>query len=212
MPSCRINWNRSVPENSRSPGRPGDDVGVGNVDGSLRRTTFNHACFAVTAGTTIRLLTAKCRSDDGWTTGPRGLALVLVVPELRFPELDLVAVWIHDPRERAVLVKLGPLHDLHVVAAQLLEHPGHVIDAIVDHEARLARAEPLAIGRSEMPHGEAFVLRVIVGPPQDRTAEIFERDAEILLIPSSEQLRIALRPEKHSADSGDLCHAARYHS
>src|SRR5688572_12758680 len=47
---------------------------------------------------------------------PRPLAsgaFVLVVPELRLPELDLVFVRVHDPRKLAVLVRFGSLDDFH---------------------------------------------------------------------------------------------------
>src|SRR5262249_6741331 len=53
-------------------------------------------------------LTAS-RSLGAATNRPTPSALVLVVPDLRLPELDLVAVGIDDPEELSVLVVLGSL-------------------------------------------------------------------------------------------------------
>src|SRR5215218_8628681 len=61
-------------------------------------------------------------------------ALVLVVPDHRFPELDLVSIRIHDPGELSVLVRLGSLDDVDTGRAQLLDHLDEVVDAVVDHE------------------------------------------------------------------------------
>src|SRR5690349_9391328 len=96
----------------------------------------------------------------------RGSALVLVVPGHRLPELDLVVVGIEDPGELAVLVRLGPLEDLDAGRAQLGEELVEVVDPVVDHEARLARAEPVAVRARDVPRGHALVVGMIVGPPQ----------------------------------------------
>src|SRR6185436_3000047 len=64
-------------------------------------------------------------------------AFVLVVPELRLPQLDLVFVGVHDPRELPVLVRFGPLNDSNAGRAQLLQQRGEIVDAVVDHEGRV---------------------------------------------------------------------------
>src|SRR5688572_24564005 len=46
---------------------------------------------------------------------------VLGVPRFRLPELDLVVVRVHDPRELPVLVRFGSLDDRHPVRTQLLQ-------------------------------------------------------------------------------------------
>src|SRR6476620_7978027 len=107
-----------------------------------------------------------------------GLALgllVLLVPDHRLPQLDLVAVGIHDPREFSVLFGIGPLDDLDAVTLELREQRGQVVDPVIDHEARRARAEPLRLALGDVPDGEAAVLRLILWPLQDRAPPIFER-------------------------------------
>src|SRR5436189_73825 len=93
-------------------------------------------------------------------------SLVLVIPQLRLPELDLVSVRVHDPRELAVLVRLRSLNDAHARATQLLEQLAEVVDAVVDHEGRLTGVEPLAVFPGDMPHREPSILCRIVRPPQ----------------------------------------------
>src|SRR4051794_30035728 len=76
----------------------------------------------------------------------------------RFPQLDLVFVRVHDPRKLAVLVRLGSLEDWHTRRTQLLEQLIEIVDTIVDHEARVARAEPLAVFSRDVPHRHASIL------------------------------------------------------
>src|SRR5687768_15663802 len=94
-------------------------------------------------------------------------SLVLLVPRLRLPELDLVAVRVHDPRELAVLVRFGSLDDRHALRTQLLEQPIEVVDAVVDHERRRARTEPLAVLPRHMPHREASIFGLVVRPSEN---------------------------------------------
>src|SRR5262245_48399263 len=82
-------------------------------------------------------------------------ALVLVVPEHRLPELDLVPIRIHDPRELAVLVRLGSLQDFHAARTELRQQLAEVVDTVVDHEGGIAGAEPLAVSFCNMPHRQA---------------------------------------------------------
>src|SRR4051812_47091394 len=96
--------------------------------------------------------------------------LVLVVPELGLPELDLVFVWVEDPRKLPVLVRFGSLDDFPPRRAQLLHQRAEIIDAVVDHEGRVAGAEPLAVFVRDMPGGDASILGLVVWPAEDRAA------------------------------------------
>src|SRR5215207_2040565 len=62
------------------------------------------------------------------------------------PELDLVALGIHDPTELAVPGVVRLLQDVASFLPKSLEQSGQVLDTIVDHEGRLARREVLAVG------------------------------------------------------------------
>src|SRR5262252_4833737 len=90
--------------------------------------------------------------------------LLLLLVRRRLPELDLVLVGIHDPRELAVLVRVGPLNDGYASGAQLLQNPVEVVDAVIDHERRLAGTEPLAVLPRDMPHRLAAVPGLVVRP------------------------------------------------
>src|SRR5688500_9159031 len=90
--------------------------------------------------------------------------LVLVVPDLRLPELDLVFVWVHDPRKLAVLVRFGSLDDFHTLRTQLLQQLDEVVDPVVDHEGRVAWAEPLAVFPRGIPYRKASILGLVVRP------------------------------------------------
>src|SRR5258706_14187106 len=76
---------------------------------------------------------------------------ILVVPDLRLPELDLVSVWVHDPRKLAVLVRFGSLDDFHTSRMQLLEQLAEVVDPVVNHEGGFACAEPQAVFPRDLP-------------------------------------------------------------
>src|SRR5262245_33944614 len=96
------------------------------------------------------------RHRTGRTSGP----LVLGVPVHRLPKLDLVTVRIHDPGERAVLVRFRSADDFHPTRTQLREHLAEVVDPVVDHEGRMTWAEPSA--RSEEHTSELQSLRQLV--------------------------------------------------
>src|SRR5262249_37344522 len=124
----------------------------------------------------------------------------------RLPQLDLVAIGIHDPGELAVLVGVGSLHDLDAVLLELREQRRQVVDPVVDHEAGGAGAEPLRLALGDVPDGEPAILGVIVGPPQDRATPVLERQAQIVSIPGSETLVIRRRLEEHATDPSHTGH------
>src|SRR5213594_3206892 len=132
--------------------------------------------------------------------------LILVVPDLRLPELDLVSVWVHDPRKLAVFVRFGSLDDFHTPRTQLLQHLTEVVDSVVDHKGRLAWAEPLAVFLRDMPHSKASILGLVVRPSEDRAAKVFQRHAQVLPIPRCQCSTVACTLEEDAADSGNLRH------
>src|SRR5262245_24567074 len=132
--------------------------------------------------------------------------LVLLVQAHRLPQLDLVAVGIGDPGKAPVFVCLRTLDDRDAVAAQLRQQVVEVIHAVVDHEARLARTEPIAFLIRDVPDGEAAVLRLVLWPLQDRAAPRLEHQSQVARIPGSELLVIRPRLEEYAPDSGHSRH------
>src|SRR5262245_64021027 len=57
-----------------------------------------------------------------------------------------------------------------------------------------------------MPHREALVVRLVVGPFEDGAAPRFGLNSQVLAVPLREFLVIAGGLEKHTADSRDLRH------
>src|SRR6185295_9469303 len=130
----------------------------------------------------------------------RSGTLVLVVPDFRLPKLDLVFVRVHDPRKLAVLVRLGSLDGFHTPRTQLLQQLGEVVDPVVDHEGRLAWTEPLAVFVRDMPHRKALLLGLVVRPFEDGPAEVFQRQAQVPLIPRGQGRAVAFALEEDAAD------------
>src|SRR5262249_53285037 len=71
--------------------------------------------------------------------------LVLLVPDLRLPQLHLVAVRIDDPRELAVLMRFRTFEDLDPGRPEVRQKLAQVIDPVVDHKGRVAGREPLGV-------------------------------------------------------------------
>src|SRR6185503_4762711 len=133
-------------------------------------------------------------------------ALVLLVPDLRFPQLDFVPIRIQDPRELAVLVRLGSLERFNTARAQLRQQLDEIVDAVIDHEGAPARAEPLTVLLRDMPHGEAAILGAIFRPFEDGAAPSLQRHAQVLAIPGGQRSVVMRALEEDAADSGDLGH------
>src|SRR5262245_41948793 len=76
---------------------------------------------------------------------PGSGTFVLLIPRHRLPQLDLVAIQIEDPRELAVLVRFRTANRFDAAGAKLREQLGEIVHAVVDHERRIARAEPLRV-------------------------------------------------------------------
>ena len=61
-------------------------------------------------------------------------ALVLFIPDHRFPKLDLVAIRIHDPCKLSVCVRLRPRYDLDEMIAQLRAGGVEIVGGPESHE------------------------------------------------------------------------------
>src|SRR4029450_10474043 len=87
---------------------------------------------------------AKCSpSQRGGEVFPGGDRTSL--PLWRLPELNLVALWIHDPSEFPVLRVVGLLEHVATFLAQCFEKCCQIFDSMFDHEGRLARSEMFAV-------------------------------------------------------------------
>src|SRR5690242_21705903 len=80
-----------------------------------------------TSATTIRPLTPRGYVSCRFPLGSCPLALW-------FPELDLVALGIQNPREAAVRIIVLALKYLDTLCAQPRNYSVHVVDSVVDHE------------------------------------------------------------------------------
>src|SRR5690554_3676235 len=132
--------------------------------------------------------------------------LVLLVPELRLPQLHLVAVRVRDPRELAVLVRFRALEDLDAGRPKVREELVEVIDSVVDHERRVAGREPRGIPLGDVPDGEAAILGPVVRLPQHGAAPRLQRYPQVLLIPYCQCLVVPLALEEHAANAGHPRH------
>src|SRR5215210_5570725 len=105
-------------------------------------------------------------------------------PWQRLPELNLVALWIHDPSEFPVLRVVGLLEHIATFLAQCFEKCCQIFDSIVDHEGRLARSEVLAVRWTDRP-GRSSLGRVAfgVGPVEGCSTPGLNVDPEVLLVP-----------------------------
>src|SRR6185295_1706270 len=108
------------------------------------------------------------------------------LPFWRLPELNFVALWIHDPPEFPVLRVLGLLEHVTAFFAQRFEKSCEIFDSIVDHEGRLARSEVLAIRWTDQP-GRSSLGRVAFGvsPGEGCSTPVLNVDPEVLLVPGA---------------------------
>src|SRR5215813_5171378 len=75
---------------------------------------------------------------------------------------------------------------------------------VVDHERRVARAEPLAFFFRDVPYREA--LGLVIRPFQDRATKALNWHTEMLLVPSCKGNGIVSALEENAADSGNSRH------
>lgn len=109
-----------------------------------------------------------------------------------------------------MLVRLGPFDNRDAFAPQFREQTLEIIDAIINHEARLARAKRLAVPPSHVPDGRAAIGTRVFRPLQERAAPGFKHEPKVTRVPSRELLLIRLRFEEHAPNSSDSCHGLPY--
>src|SRR6185369_2523673 len=109
---------------------------------------------------------------------------VTSLPWWRLPELDLVALRIHDPSEFPVFRVVGLVEHVATFLAQCFEKCVQIVDAIVDHEGRLARSEVFAVRRADRP-GRSSPGRFAFGvsPVERRSTPGLNVDPEVVLVP-----------------------------
>src|SRR5689334_6248735 len=127
-------------------------------------------------------------------------ALVLFIPEHWLPQFHFVSVGIHDPGELSVFSRFGTADDFDSVRAELCDQFVEVVDAVIDHESGVARAEPFGITFRDAPDGESLVLGLVIRPSQHRAAPAFEWQSEVFLIPRGKCSAVVCALEKDAAD------------
>src|SRR5262249_39660431 len=116
------------------------------------------------------------------------------------------ALRIDDPPELPILGVIGLLEDVASLGAKRLEERGEVIDAVIDHERRLARRELVSPGGSDQPgRGSLDGVAAGVRPSERGPAPVWNVDAEMGLVPGAECGRI-LRVKEDASDSRDSLH------
>ena len=83
----------------------------------------------------------------------------------RFPQLDLVAIRIHDPAELAEFGILRLADHLATFLAQCCEQVVQLLDAVVHHERRGAGLEVVGGCVEQAPRGGAVAIRVVRARP-----------------------------------------------
>src|SRR5258707_13591062 len=109
--------------------------------------------------------------------------LVFFVPDLWFPQFDFVSFGVHYPGKSPVLVEFGTLQDLNAGILELSDHFLHIVDSIINHETRFARAEPFRARLCDMPCRNTFILRFVLGPLNAAASQILTLRADMLLVP-----------------------------
>src|SRR5206468_12291690 len=129
------------------------------------------------------------------------------LPWRRLPELDLVALGIHDPSEFPVLRVVGLLEHVATFLAQCFKKCCQIFDSIVDHEGRLARSEVFAVRWTDRP-GRSSLGRVAFGvsPVEGCSTPVLNADPEVLLVPIAERLGV-LSAHEYAANASDSSHS-----
>ena len=116
-----------------------------------------------------------------------------------------MALRIGDPREMAVLILVALVSDLDTLRAQLRNQSVEIIDSVIEHESRLARAKVGRVLLEEGPHRGPEPIRIVALPPlQDSPAAGLDGQPEVSAIPLSERVYITSAKESaaESRDSG----------
>src|SRR5438094_10630629 len=88
--------------------------------------------------------------DSRFLFAPSGLRGIrapecTLLPLWGLPELNFVALGIHDPSELSILRVVGLVEHVTALFAQRFEKSCEIFDSIVDHEGGLAWREVLAV-------------------------------------------------------------------
>ena len=86
------------------------------------------------------------------------------------PKLDLVAVWVVNPSETAVIVFLSLGIDLDPMLLEFAQQGFEIIHHVVDHEARRAWIEVLRGARESVPNCDMLLVGILVRSPAQRDA------------------------------------------
>src|SRR6478736_6805294 len=120
----------------------------------------------------------------------------------RLPQLDAIAVRIHDPAELAILAFVDLRIDLHASATQCRKQRMQIIDTEIHHERLVARLEVVRVLRERHPERGSRPGRVLA---KLCAAESLDLQTQMLRVPRRERLRIASL-EEDAAQTGNACH------
>jgi hypothetical protein len=84
------------------------------------------------------------------------------MPARRFPQLDLVSLWINYPGKFPVLGYVNLFEHLAAFFLQRLDQVVKVVNSVVDHEMRRARNKMIAFLRIDQP-GSGACNRLFIG-------------------------------------------------
>src|SRR5436853_1368645 len=143
-----------------------------------------------------------CRA--AWTKTSGGL--VLFIPDHRLPQLHLVSLGIHDPRELPVFMRFGAANNFYSVRTELRDHLAEIVNPVVNHERGVAGAEPLAFLFGDVPYGEPFVVGFVILPFQNSAAKALQLHAQVFLIPSHKSGPVVAALEEYTANSRNSRH------
>lgn len=129
------------------------------------------------------------------------------MPRCGLPELDAVTLRVGDPRETTVLILMALVSDLDALRAQLRDQSVEIIDAVIEHESRLAGTKVGRVLVEEGPDRGSEPIRIIaLAPLQDGPAARLDGESEMSAVPLSERVYITSAKESAAEprDSGRL--------
>ena len=119
----------------------------------------------------------------------------------RLPELDAVALGIHDPGEAAVLSRFDFRIHFDSLAAKRGQERIEVPHPVIDHERSDARLEVPGVSWKRRPDRPGGALRLgLLAPLEGDVAVAIHRKAKVRLVPLRQGPGI-LRLEKHSSEN-----------
>src|SRR5260370_13843407 len=124
----------------------------------------------------------------------------------RFPELNAVAVQVHDPTKSSVVVFLDLRVDPDAFITQSLQRRPEIVHDVVHHCGCFALAKICRCRRKNVPRREiAFGRAVCLSPGEHGPSIALTNNAYMLGIPGAEGPWI-FGFEKNSADATNTCH------